>query len=102
MDTLPAVLADRGPVLASVLFILSAVFLASRFVGGGDVNSNVPLVGSELGSAAKRRKAYSTQAKELYKKGYQAFKDKAFRVTTTDGTAPPLREMPIYALTRYR
>ena len=95
MDTLPSVLADRGPIIAAVVTLLSIVFLGSRFLSG-HANTNIPLVGSELGSAAKRRAAYSAQAKDLYQKGYEVFKDKVFRLTTTDGMATVQLASPRY------
>jgi len=88
MDALPSVLSERGPIIASVVFLLSAVFLTSRLWAGERVNTKIPLVGGELGGPAKRRAAYSAQAKDLYQRGYKAFKNQVFRLTTPDGTAP--------------
>ncbi len=94
MDQLSTVLAARGPALASVLFILSAIFLASKVLGGSPV-SNTPLVGEDLGGPNKRRTAYLERARELYKKGYETFRGKPFRLTTLDGNInPPLLLLP--------
>ncbi len=87
----PAVVA-RGPALASVLLIVSVIFLASRFFGSRE-DSDTPLVGEEYGNPEKRRTAYVQNARDLYMKGYQKFKERAFRLTTLDGMArrPPPR-----------
>ncbi|KAH8673885.1 cytochrome P450 [Xylariales sp. PMI_506] len=45
----------------------------------------IPLVGREIGSTEKRRKAYLSNARDLYAKGYRLFKNSAFRLTDTDG-----------------
>ncbi|OTB14586.1 hypothetical protein K445DRAFT_318993 [Daldinia sp. EC12] len=83
MDVVAPFLEERGPILASVAIILTSVFLATALFGSG--SSTLPLVGQEYGSASKRRKAFVTRGLEFYKKGYESFKTKAFRVTTLDG-----------------
>jgi hypothetical protein len=85
MDQVLTLLADRGPVLASVFLVLSGVFLLSIFKLLGNDADKIPLVGGEIGSAEKRRKAYISNARELYAKGYERFRNSAFRLTDTDG-----------------
>ncbi len=75
-----------GPALATLLLIISARLLTS-FVSASRAASAVPLIGAEYGSVAKRRKAYLRHAGALYKKGYEQFRDKVYRITTADGKA---------------
>ncbi|KAL2263955.1 hypothetical protein VTK26DRAFT_3949 [Humicola hyalothermophila] len=65
--------------------------------------SNLPLAGEELGSDEKRRQAYLTGSSPMYLDGYKRFKDKIFRIITTDKShvivVPPkylaeLRKLP--------
>ncbi|KAI0887803.1 cytochrome P450 [Annulohypoxylon maeteangense] len=84
MEAIAKVVEERGPVLASVAVILVTAFIASLLVGGSD-NSNIPLVGTEVGNAEKRRKAFITNGYDFYKKGYDLFRSKAFRLTGLDG-----------------
>lgn len=89
MDVVAKVLEERGPVLASVAVILATAFIASLLVGSTEV-SKLPLVGEEVGNAEKRRKAFITNGYDFYKKGYDLFRSKAFRLTGLDGTEIPL------------
>ncbi|KAI0386387.1 cytochrome P450 [Hypomontagnella monticulosa] len=75
---------ERGPILASVGIILITVFCATFLWGANDASS-LPLIGEEYGNADKRMKAFMTSGQELYKKGYELFKSKAWRITTLDG-----------------
>jgi hypothetical protein len=86
MDQISSLIADRGPVLASVVIVLSGVFLLStlRLFGSNPVGK-IPLVGAEIGNKEKRRQAYISNARELYAKGYELFRNSAFRLTDTDG-----------------
>ncbi|KAI0891821.1 cytochrome P450 [Annulohypoxylon nitens] len=84
MDVVAKVLEERGPVLASVAVILATAFIASLLVGSTEV-SKLPLVGEEVGNAEKRRKAFITNGYDFYKKGYDLFRSKAFRLTGLDG-----------------
>ncbi|KAI1387289.1 cytochrome P450 [Hypoxylon trugodes] len=84
MDVITNVLADRSPVLASVAIILVTVFIASRLFDRESL-SHLPLVGAEFGDAEKRRKAYITNSLDFYKKGYELYKSKPFRITSLDG-----------------
>jgi hypothetical protein len=81
---LSTILWDRGPVLASVIAILFGVLVFSQFFSSN--MTKFPLVGSEYSNSEQRRKAYLTNARSLYKKGYETFKNQAFRLTTADGT----------------
>ncbi|KAI1100328.1 cytochrome P450 [Jackrogersella minutella] len=85
MGAIATILEERGPVLVSVAVILTTVFIATLLFGGNDNNSNIPLVGGEYGSAEKRRKAFITNGYDFYKKGYDLFRTKAFRLTGLDG-----------------
>lgn len=89
MDQVASILEERGPVLASIAVIVTSVFIASLLFGGNS-GVNLPLVGGEYGNAEKRRKAFITNGLEFYKKGYEMFKSKAWRVTGLDGTKKPL------------
>ncbi|KAI0839943.1 cytochrome P450 [Hypoxylon sp. FL0890] len=84
MEVIANVLEERGAVLASVAVILTTVFLASLLFGSSEA-ANIPLVGKEYGNAEKRRKAFITNGYDFYKKGYELFKTKAFRLTALDG-----------------
>ncbi|KAI1632917.1 ent-kaurene oxidase [Biscogniauxia mediterranea] len=82
MEQLQPILADRGPVLASVVVLLVGVLLATQLFKD---SSELPLIGAEHGHAEKRRKAFITNGLDFYKKGYELFKSKAYRLTTLDG-----------------
>ncbi|XXG96060.1 hypothetical protein Hte_002337 [Hypoxylon texense] len=84
MDQVAAILEERGPVLASVAVVFATVLVATLLFGN-NYGSHIPLVGSEYGSAEKRRKAFITNGKDFYKKGYEMFKSKAYRLTALDG-----------------
>lgn len=70
--------------LASIAVVLVAVF-AANVLFKNDYLSQIPLIGSEVGDAEKRRKAYITNGLDFYKKGYELFKSKAYRLTALDG-----------------
>ncbi|KAI0595189.1 ent-kaurene oxidase [Biscogniauxia sp. FL1348] len=82
MEQLQPILADRGPVLASVVVLLVGVLIATQLFKDP---SELPLIGAEYGYAEKRRKAFITNGLDFYKKGYELFKSKAYRLTTLDG-----------------
>lgn len=82
MEQLPGILADRLVLASSVVVVLSSVWILSKlFIARNDL----PLVGKEHGSSQERRKAYLAAAANLYKKGHELFRDKPYRLTTTDG-----------------
>ncbi|KAI0128888.1 ent-kaurene oxidase [Xylariales sp. AK1849] len=86
MDQLSSLIADRGSVLASVAVVFFAVFLFSSLrLFSSNGTDKIPLVGREIGNAEKRRKAYIANARELYTRGYNTFKNNVFRITDTDG-----------------
>lgn len=76
---------ERGPfallTLALVVVLPAALLLLARPRGLG----HLPLLGHELGGAEMRRRAYLTDMVALYKRGYDLFKDRPFRVTTQLG-----------------
>ncbi|KAI1498295.1 ent-kaurene oxidase [Biscogniauxia marginata] len=82
MEQLQAILADRGPVLVSIFVSLIGVLFATQLFGE---TSELPLIGAEYGRAEKRRKAFITNGLDFYKKGYELFKSKAYRLTALDG-----------------
>lgn len=86
MDQFTSILEERAPVLASIAVVLVAVF-AANVLFKNDYLSQIPLIGSEVGDAEKRRKAYITNGLDFYKKGYELFKSKAYRLTALDGMA---------------
>lgn len=86
MDNLSSLLAERTPILASVVVLLGAAFIFSTYQLSSYGMNEIPLVGAELGNAEKRRTAFVSNAKDIYAKGYALFRDKAWRLTGTDGT----------------
>lgn len=78
-----------APVLVPVFFaLLSSIVII--FILNSPRSSElekIPLVGEEFGGAEQRRKVFLSTAQDLYNKGYEKFKDKAFRLTGTDGKA---------------
>ncbi|KAI1380203.1 cytochrome P450 [Hypoxylon crocopeplum] len=84
MEQVAAVIDEREPTLVFIAVILTAIFVATLLPGASSV-SDIPLVGGEYGGVEKRKKAYIKNSWELYKKGYELFRDKAFRLTTQDG-----------------
>lgn len=93
MDQVAALLEERGPVLASIAVVFTTVLVATLLFGSNHV-SHLPLVGSEYGSTDKRRKAFITNGIDFYKKGYEMFKSKAYRLTALDGTKRHLPRGP--------
>ncbi|KAI1338803.1 ent-kaurene oxidase [Xylariaceae sp. FL0016] len=85
MERIESLLGDRGPVVASVFVVLAGVLIITQFLGGSV--AGLPFVGKELGHAGKRRKAYISNGLDFYKKGYNMFKSKAYRLTTLNGDA---------------
>ena len=65
-----ASIAERWPILLTSLVILASALLIPS-LGNVFRLSQIPLVGRELGSAERRRKAYLTGARRLYTKGYE-------------------------------
>ncbi len=101
MDQISALFAAHGPTWVSVLFILPVVLLATQLFRSSEVPV-IPLIGAEYGGARRRRKAFLNNAKEIYRKGYEQFKENVFRLTTTDGKTEPtgLEAISLCALTR--
>ncbi|KAI1878121.1 hypothetical protein JX265_002489 [Neoarthrinium moseri] len=85
MDQVSNLLAERGPVVASVALLLAGVFVLSSLGLFSNGAAKLPLVGQEIGSAEKRRKAFIANARDLYARGYKQFQNKAWRLTDTDG-----------------
>ncbi|ETS73381.1 hypothetical protein PFICI_14986 [Pestalotiopsis fici W106-1] len=76
------VIVDRWPIISTVaLAAVIAAFLPStlRLIR----MFTFPTVGTELGGAEKRRKAYLAGARKLYNDGYRKFKEQAFKITTS-------------------
>lgn len=86
MDQVIQQVADRAPIFASVGLLLVTAFLFSVLRSSKGGVDKIPLVGQELGGVEQRRKAYLSNAKDLYQQGYQRFKNSVFRLTDTDGT----------------
>ncbi|KAF3018970.1 hypothetical protein E8E14_012227 [Neopestalotiopsis sp. 37M] len=76
-----------APVLVPVFFaLLSSIVII--FILNSPRSSElekIPLIGEEFGGAEQRRKVFLSTAQDLYNKGYEKFKDRAFRLTGTDG-----------------
>ncbi|KAF7540178.1 hypothetical protein G7054_g1529 [Neopestalotiopsis clavispora] len=85
MDQVIQQVADRAPIFASVGLLLVTAFLFSVLRSSKGGVDKIPLVGQELGGVEQRRKAYLSNAKDLYQQGYQRFKNSVFRLTDTDG-----------------
>jgi hypothetical protein len=85
MDQFSSLVVDRAPIFASVAVLLGAAFLVSVLVPSSGSNGKIPLVGGDIGNAEQRRKAFLSNAKDLYAKGYRHFKDSVWRLTDTDG-----------------
>lgn len=84
--------AERAPVLASVLVVICGALLVSAlglFTDNKTAANLIPLVGREIGNSEQRRKAYIANARDIYAKGYELHKSRAFRITDTDGSSPP-------------
>lgn len=81
---LGATLAEYGRQMAVVALLIIGVFASSnvfpRLVTRYQLGK-FPLVGEELGVTSKRREAWMENSMRLYQKGYQKFKDRAYRVT---------------------
>jgi hypothetical protein len=65
-----AFLADRWPILSTVLVSFFAAVLLQTVLKGNPV-ANIPVIGKEIGDEEKRRLAYLGGAKRLYAEGYQ-------------------------------
>ncbi|KAI1078786.1 cytochrome P450 [Whalleya microplaca] len=83
LDQISIILADRAPVLASIFVIFAGVLLATQLLDSDA--SSIPLLGREYGYARKRRKAFIKNGLDFYQKGYEMFKNKAYRLTSIDG-----------------
>lgn len=83
MEHFATALVERAPVLVPVLLILATAFLTTRFLNRG--YAKLPLLGKEYGNSEQRRKAFIAGAAELYRRGYEKFRDEPFRLTTVDG-----------------
>ncbi|KAI0004374.1 cytochrome P450 [Xylariaceae sp. FL0662B] len=81
MGQISNIVADRAPVIASVLVVVAGVLLATQLFG----SSSIPLIGREYGYAEKRRKAFIKNGMDFYTKGYELFKNRAYRLTALDG-----------------
>ncbi|KAI0169271.1 cytochrome P450 [Hypoxylon sp. FL1284] len=84
MSQVMSLLSERAPVLASIAIVLLTAFVVTFLVGGAEVSA-IPLIGGEYGGAEKRRKAFITNGLDFYKKGYELFRSKAYRLTALDG-----------------
>lgn len=79
--------------MASVLVVICGVLVVSALGLFGDNKAAanlMPLVGGEIGNSEQRRKAYIANARHIYAKGYELHKSRAFRITDTDGSSPPV------------
>lgn len=82
MEQLTGILTDRLVLASSVGVILFTVWIFTTLFGPGN---NLPLVGKEYGNSHERRKVYLAAAAKLYKQGHEMFRNKPYRLTTTDG-----------------
>lgn len=73
----------RLPLILPTLAALLVVVLLQNVLGQKPL-ANVPVAGEHLGGDEKRRKAYLTQAADLYVEGYKKFKNSVFRIVTTN------------------
>ena len=91
MGHIENLVAERVPVLVSVLVVICGVLFVSAL---GLFNDNkaaanlIPLVGGELGNSEQRRKAYIANARDIDAKGYELHKSRAFRITSPPPPAP--------------
>ncbi|KAK6080826.1 ent-kaurene oxidase [Seiridium cupressi] len=83
MERLTTALADHGPVVAPLLIVLTSVFVIAKLLSSN--YTNFPLLGKEFRGSVRRRKAFLTGAAQLYRKGYETFRDQPVRLTTADG-----------------
>ncbi|KAL2161084.1 hypothetical protein VTH06DRAFT_8797 [Thermothelomyces fergusii] len=73
----------RLSLILPTLAALVAVWLLQHALSRGPL-ANIPLVGQELGGDEKRRQAYLARAGDLYLEGYRKFKDRIFRIVTSN------------------
>lgn len=70
--------------------IISILLLAVSFgfyqTSSQPRQADIPFIGLELGSLAKRKKKYVSDANALLSQGYTRFKNGIFQITTTEGT----------------
>ncbi len=87
MDKLSTLVAALDfPLLALVICVFLALyFLASTLLSGAFSANLPPLIGTEYGNAEQRRQAFLSNAWEIFNRGYNQFKTRVFRITTTDG-----------------
>ncbi|WZH47168.1 cytochrome P450 [Fusarium acuminatum] len=101
-QSLPDAAANRWPVVLTALLVC---FIAAITPKVGSVLRlwTIPIVGEELGSTEKRRKAYLAGARKLYSDGYQKFKNGVFMITTSKSSPtivispdflPELKKLP--------
>ncbi|KAK0663501.1 putative cytochrome P450 E-class, group IV [Cercophora samala] len=82
-ETLLQTLAAKLPLLLSTAGLLLAVFLAQVLLKENPL-ANLPVALDDLPSDEKRRQAYLTRAKDVYTSGYKKFKDRVFRIITSN------------------
>ncbi|KAI1845355.1 hypothetical protein JX266_008450 [Neoarthrinium moseri] len=85
MDRFAYLLIERGLVQSFVVPLLASIFILYSLRLLRESTNKIPLVGRELGNTDKRRRAFIENAREIYKNGYREFKNRAWRVTGTDG-----------------
>ncbi|KAK4184221.1 putative cytochrome P450 E-class, group IV [Podospora australis] len=76
-------LGNKLPLLLPTIAVLLAVFLGQRLLQQNPL-ANVPVALEDLAGDEKRRQAYITHAKDVYLDGYKKFKDRVFRIITTN------------------
>jgi hypothetical protein len=82
MEQIQTLLGDRAPVVAAVAAVLAVFYIVSLLASPASGSSkHLPLLGSELGSTEQRRQQFNSNARALYQKGYQLFKNSTFRLT---------------------
>lgn len=81
-------------IIAVVLGIVGLVVVWPLFALQSGAAEKLPRSKGQYGSYRKRLVAYLHHAEDLYREGYQNFKEEIYRMTTTDGTLRGLVMQP--------
>ncbi|KAI1260172.1 ent-kaurene oxidase [Xylariaceae sp. FL1019] len=83
MESLRTAIAERSSTLLPFFVVVIGIYFSNIAFAG--TKETLPWLGKEFGNALQRQEAYRAQNHDLYQKGYALFKDKAFRLTTSEG-----------------